>query len=255
MNRCFFCRVTIATSIILAVLAASGVAGAEDAEKTLAEKNRANLVKALRQPAELDFDEVALDEVLEFLSEMHGVPFWLDGAALDKLGIGPDTPVTSQASGDTLAKTIKDMLASMNPELRPMIYAEMVLITTKDEAKKLAREKEPVYPEPDSEETKRLIKVLAEPTQMDFEDIPLDEVLEYLEELHEVTFVWDSDSLVPTDISTDTGVTARFEGISLASALRLTLRQLDPALRFSIQDDAILIEYREEPTAGSPDRD
>lgn len=95
------------------------------------------------------------------------------------------------------------------------------------------------------EAEKKILDQLKEPTRMDFEETPLDEVTEFLREFHGIEIALDTKALDEVGIGSDTPVTVRVRGISLRSGLRLMLRGVDPTLTYAIQDEVLQITTRE----------
>jgi hypothetical protein len=90
-----------------------------------------------------------------------------------------------------------------------------------------------------------ILKQLDEPTRMDFEETPLDEVVDYLKEFHGIEIQLDTKALDEVGIGSDTPVTARVRGISLRSGLRLMLKAIDPTLTYAIQNEVLMLTTRE----------
>ena len=247
--RCFASRLSNVVLLVAFLFFVStinlAVANAEEMEKTLAEKNRAELIKKLRQPTQFDVTESELQEMVEFLWELHKIPLVIDVLACDEIKVSENSLLTYEADKIPLAKGIKRMLATVHKDLVPIVYAEVVLITTKQEAKKLAKEKPPVYPNPESKATQRLIQMLAGRTQMDLEEVALEEVLEYLEEWHGVEIERDDRALSEVGVGSDSPFTCRIEGVSLDSSLKLSLRQIDLELVATIYSEVIIVTTKE----------
>jgi len=80
---------------------------------------------------------------------------------------------------------------------------------------------------------------LKSPTEFEFFETPLDEVVNFLREHHHIEVQIDKKALEDLGIGTDTQVTKSLKGISLRSALKLMLRELD--LTYMIKDEVLLI--------------
>jgi hypothetical protein len=93
-------------------------------------------------------------------------------------------------------------------------------------------------------------QALATPTQMEFTDQPLTDVLDYLADYHSqkvghpFQIKLDNKALTDAGIAKDTPVTTNLKGISLRSALNLMLRDLN--LTWTIKDEVLLITTPEE---------
>ena len=91
----------------------------------------------------------------------------------------------------------------------------------------------------DSPNEQRIQTALLEPTEVAFNDIPLEEALNYLKDLHSIEILLDKVALQADGIATDTQVNLNLSGISLRSALRLLLEPL--LLTYVIEDEVMKI--------------
>jgi RNA polymerase sigma factor (sigma-70 family) len=103
-------------------------AGAAESLPSAAEKIEA----ALREPAEVDFIETPLMDVIDKLAEMHHLNILIDQRALDDVGIPADCPITFSLSGVSLQSALNLMLRDL--DLTWTIRDEVLLITTPEEA-------------------------------------------------------------------------------------------------------------------------
>jgi len=87
---------------------------------------------------------------------------------------------------------------------------------------------------------KRIEEALRSPTEVEFPGVPLSEVINYLEDLHAIEIELDEKALQDAMVDADRElVTKSLKGISLRSALRLILRDLN--LTYMIKDEVLLI--------------
>jgi len=100
----------------------------------------------------------------------------------------------------------------------------------------------PLMPTDPAEE--KIRKALASPTEFEFIETPLQDVVELLKDKHKIEIQIDRRALDDVGIGTDTRVTKNLHGISLRSALRLMLREFD--LTYVIQDEVLLVTTPEE---------
>lgn len=98
-----------------------------------------------------------------------------------------------------------------------------------------------------SEAAKKIFAALDEKTTLEFIETPLSDVVDYLSELHDIGMVLDAKSLDVVGISSDTPITRNLKGISLRSALRLMLKDLE--LTYIVADEVLQITTPE--TAGA----
>ena len=87
-------------------------------------------------------------------------------------------------------------------------------------------------------------KALASPTQVEFVDTPLQDVIDYLKDYHRIEIQVDTKALNDVGISPTTPITKNLKGISLRSALKVMLHEL--CLTYVIQDEVLLITTQEE---------
>jgi len=91
---------------------------------------------------------------------------------------------------------------------------------------------------------KKIRCALASPTAIEFIETPLQDVVDFIKEFHEIEIQIDTRALGDVGIGSDTPITRNVMGITLRSALRLMLRELD--LTYVIQDEVLLITTPEE---------
>lgn len=95
-----------------------------------------------------------------------------------------------------------------------------------------------------SENEKRIHRALASPTGLDFVEKPLQDVLGYLANLHGIQIRLDQRALDDVGLPADTPVTVQLRDVSLRSALKLMLSDLD--LTYLVEDEVLLITTPEE---------
>ncbi len=91
---------------------------------------------------------------------------------------------------------------------------------------------------------RKILSELKKPTELDFVDTPLSEVVSYLRDRHQIEIQLDQKALQDVGVDTNTPITKSLRGISLRSALRLLLRELD--LTYVIKDEVLLITTPEQ---------
>ncbi|HEX4143426.1 MAG TPA: hypothetical protein VHY91_07740 [Pirellulales bacterium] len=85
----------------------------------------------------------------------------------------------------------------------------------------------------------KILMTLEAPTEFDFTELPLTDVVKYLSDKHEIEIQLDTKALEAASIGIDTPVTRSLRGISLRSFLRLMLGALD--LTYTVKDGVLLI--------------
>jgi hypothetical protein len=91
----------------------------------------------------------------------------------------------------------------------------------------------------------RIMAALDQPTEFDFVEVPLKDVVEAIKARHGIEVQLDPKAITDLGTSIDMPVSAMIKGIPLRSALRLMLR--DHQLDFVVSDDVLLITAAESP--------
>lgn len=99
------------------------------------------------------------------------------------------------------------------------------------------------YPRPNEAEAK-IEAALGEAAKLHFADQPLADVVETLAKQHKIPIQVDNKALTDSGLGSDTPVTAHIEGVSLRSALRLMLDQLD--LVYVVRNEVLFITTKAE---------
>ena len=89
----------------------------------------------------------------------------------------------------------------------------------------------------------QIFAALSQSTTLEFIDTPLRDVIDYLKDLHGIEIQIDYRALEEVGIGPDAPVTRNLKGITLRSALKLMLRELD--LTYTVQDEVLLITTQE----------
>jgi hypothetical protein len=91
---------------------------------------------------------------------------------------------------------------------------------------------------------RKIDDALRSPTQLEFIETPLTDVIDYLKDYHQIEIQLDRRALDQVGIDSGTPITKNLRGISLRSALRLMLRELD--LTYLIKDEVLLVTTPEQ---------
>ncbi len=90
---------------------------------------------------------------------------------------------------------------------------------------------------------KKIREALESPTRMEFTEMPLIDAISFLKDFHGIEIQLDSRALEDAGVGSDTPVSRNVNGISLKSALRLMLSELD--LTYIIKDEVMLITTKD----------
>jgi hypothetical protein len=128
-------------------------------EKPLAH-GEAEIEKALRSPTRMEFQDTPLNEVVAYLTRLHGVSIKLDRRAMDEASIATDQPVTIDLGGASLEAALDLMLGDLG--LTWTIDCEVLVITTPEalDGRAITR----VYRVPESLTTPEATATIAGPT-------------------------------------------------------------------------------------------
>jgi hypothetical protein len=85
---------------------------------------------------------------------------------------------------------------------------------------------------------------LAKPTDLEFVETPLQDVVDYLKDTHKIDIQFDDGALIAAKTNRDTVLSVNMRGVSLRAALTPMLRQL--GLAFAVWDDVLLITTPDE---------
>ncbi len=86
---------------------------------------------------------------------------------------------------------------------------------------------------------KKIEEALKQPTQFEFVETPLKDVVDYLKDLHQIEIQLDVAALKEVGVEDSTPITKNLKGISLRSALKLLLDELQ--LKYVIHNEVLLI--------------
>ncbi len=95
-----------------------------------------------------------------------------------------------------------------------------------------------------SKAERTIIEALNSPTRLEFVDTPLEDVVDFLRDYHDIETQIDTRALGDVGLGTDLPITKDLKGISLRAALKLMLREFD--LTYIIDNDVLLITTPEE---------
>jgi len=174
----------------------------------------------------------------EIRSLMPGSTLTASAESVGRLAQVRNYQAVQLARADGLAKTLGQT------ELSAVPYADDVPLTYPQaevwrelSARRLAQYRAELSNESPAE--KRIRQALDETTSMDFVDTPLQDVVDYLKDLHGIEIQLDTRALADAGIAPDLPVSRRLSGISLRSALKLLLSSVD--LSYVIKNEVLII--------------
>ena len=330
------CRATSSAAAVAAVLLAlvAGHASAQTGQPkgeplflpapTAAEEK---IETALKSPTQIEFVDMPLGDVVDYLKDFHQIDIRLDKKAMDAAGIAADVTVTKNLNKIPLRSALRLMLHELGlayviqdgalvitskgaaektlltrtypvadlvaaagggpPDLEPLIDAirttiqpatweavggpgtlaaqstgnapALVCTQTRDVHEEVAgllialREVKAAASGPDAQRPvdvpkrtpaeEKIERALKSPTQLEFLDTPLTDVIDCLKDIHKIEIQIDKKAMDEAGVGDDSPVTKNAKGITLKAALRLMLPEL--GLTCVIQDGVLLITTTE----------
>jgi len=190
------------------------------------------ILDALKDDTRLNFIETPLEDVVDFLRYQHKIPIFLDLKALGEAGVRPVVPVTKNLKGISLRSAL--LLTLRELALTCARQDEFLVITTLREAEFWGGELAPV-----DSPSEKIKEALTDRTRLAFIETPLEDVVSYLQDEHDIPIVIDRRALDEAGIRVDAPITSRVSGVPLRSALRLVLDQLE--LAHVIENEVLVI--------------
>lgn len=127
-----FSRLACWAAILAAILAAPPVLGRQ-LQLPWPTAAELKILNALDSPAQMEFIDTPLSDVIEYLKDMHAIEIQLDQRTLDDVGIGTDTPITRSIAGVKLRSALRLLLADL--DMTYIVRDEVLLITTRESAR------------------------------------------------------------------------------------------------------------------------
>ena len=207
---------------------------------TLKQK-QARLTLLLQSPTQIEFVETPLRDVVDYLRDLHPfVPLGVDRAALRKAKEDLDIPITRNLRSITLDSALRLLLGQVG--LMHVIQDESVLITTEEEGHRLLQHgavDPAAFPSPAKDAAmKKLAEAIRLRGNVQLEDTPLKDVLDYLRDLFRVEIQIDNRAGCGGCFGQHP-CTLDLKGVSLDSALKQVLDKV--GLKYKLQDEAILV--------------
>lgn len=188
---------------------------------------------------QLEFIETPLADVLDYVSDLHDIPVFVDNKGLEAVGAGGDIPISRNIRGVTLRSALRTTLHGKG--LTYQVRDETLFITSREQA---ARYRPSRPPKPSvflgTESEKKIYKALDEATSLDFLETPLRDIMDFLGDRHDAQIV--ADEAVwrhPAFTSSGSAITIRLDDVKLRSALNLVLEPLD--LVFVVRHEVLWI--------------
>jgi len=213
---------------------------------------------------ELHLQEQKVDQLMSRFNALMDEERYRDAEALADIAeeLAPGTPGlrTAELSARMTGYTA-DMNAVRDARHRGVVdslyQVELSLVPTPDEPPilypdpqvwQLLTERRKKYKAVDLTESNpseaKIAAALDDKTELEFADQPLSDVVEYLKERHGIEIQLDTKALTDAGIGSDTPVTRNLKGITLRSALRLMLSEMD--LTYVIRDEVLKITSKTE---------
>lgn len=196
-----------------------------------------NVEEALKEDSEIVADHQPLFKVLDAVGRKHSLAIQVDGEFEAPMKSFGQPLVTCDLTGMSLGEALTQMLSEIGMDY--LVRDNMIVITSQAKARALNRWAS------GSTRTANEVKILSameEPTEFDFFDQPLADVIELIEERHQIDIQVDHRALADAGVDADVSITRHIKGTTLESALDLVLSELD--LTWAIHDEVLLLTSR-----------
>lgn len=196
-----------------------------------------NVEEALKEDSEIVADHLPLFKVLDAVGRKHSLAIQVDGEFEVPMKSFGQPFVTCELTGMSLGEALTQMLSEIGMDY--LVRDNMIVITSQAKARALNRWAS------GSTRTANEVKILSameEPTEFDFVDQPLSDVIEMIEERHQIDIQLDHRALAEASVDADVSITCHIKGTTLESALDLVLSELD--LTWAIHDEVLLFTSR-----------
>jgi hypothetical protein len=257
-------RNQLSARIRSAIREASRLEFEEEEQRAIAEESRAAAQEARRIAEELGRRDERLKQLMERFNSLmvEGRYQDADREIADPVReLAPDLPATMAATWnarfqrqfadiarfrDLRHRNFADALYSVEEALIPFTDADSIIYPSPERWQELTIKREK-YKSVDMAGSKprerRIFEELGNVTIVQFDETPLQDVVDTLSDQHGIDIIIDRRALTDAAIPTDIGVTANLNGVTLRSALRIMLGELD--LSFMIRNEVLQITTTE----------
>jgi hypothetical protein len=257
-------RNQLAARIRSAIREASRLEFEEEEQRAIAEESRAAAQEARRIAEELGRREERLKQLMERFNSLMAEGRYQDAdrEIADPIReLAPDLPAAVAATWnarfqrqhadisrfrDLRHRNFADALYSVEEALIPFTDADSIIYPSPERWQELTMKREK-YKSIDlagsNPRERRIFEELGNITIVQFDETPLQDVVDTLSDQHGIDIIIDRRALNDAAIPTDIGVTANLNGVTLRSALRIMLGELD--LSFMIRNEVLQITTTE----------
>lgn len=211
----------------LILVSAWAFAADEKPNRIIENAQSAAISQALNRPTTVEYAETPLRDVCDFLASQHEINIVLDVRTFDDQGIDIDLPVTARFKAAKLRTVLDKILTPHGAIFR--YHKQVLLITTKEGLRRLKPVNVPKRIEPGVE------RALKAKTAIEFVETPLQDVADFLADMHKVKIELANTPKVQKDLP----ITFQVSRIPLKCALGL-LAELN-GLELQIQRDRLVI--------------
>jgi len=201
---------------------------------------RERVEQALNDSTSMEFTDTPLDEVIEYLAELHNIPIRIDDVALKTAGVDVKAKSTFAMSQVALNRALKFLLQDIG--LVYNVDATGLVITTAT-----SRSERPLVIQKPSSKIAQIEQQLKTTATVRFQQTPLRDAIEYLALTYRLTLMIENVAIADAGIEDSVPVTLELEDVSLTSCLKNMLEQVD--LTYIVEDEVIKITTRERATS------
>jgi hypothetical protein len=193
-----------------------------------------NVADALQRSIDLSAVERPLAQVIVDLERRYQVPIFFDNDIVPGSTAFGEPTVTCDFHREPLGRVLREILA--NVQLDYVVRDRGILIVTREKARLYQRWPSGTLK---SANEARIASALDEPTELDFTEQPLSDVIDYLKQKHGIEIQFDRSALTAAGVTGDTPISRTLRDITLESALGLVLGELN--LTSIVRDEVLLI--------------
>jgi RNA polymerase sigma factor (sigma-70 family) len=216
----------------------------EESKKVVVERSQAEqaILGKLAASTDRKIENLTLNELITYLQQSESLPAVLDAASLSTSRLETNVKLNASLPGTSLQGLLS---AALQPHgLRAVVKDDLLKITVDADYEALAGGETTSWVSVDNEAANRLLATLEEATELTFEQVPLNDAVAAISEVHEIPILIDFRALDDIGLTTDLPVTVKTTGLSLRDTLELMLGEND--LTISLRNNILMITTNEE---------
>jgi hypothetical protein len=197
---------------------------------------------------EMNFSDIALADVMEFLRDVSRQNIFVNWRALEKEGINRSTPVTLRSKAVTLEQMLTSLAEALGKK-DALSFAErdgVIYISSADDLKKHASVT-PLPPRGDEQAASKTLDAMKRPLpELNMVSIPVADAVEFIKDVTKLKIDVNWEALAAENIGKSTPVSLRVRNLPVSAALRILLDDIGgggdgAALNYVVDGERVLI--------------